>query len=78
MTILLKILLLRGFIHILIFHEQSYVLPTELKCGFLEKSFIMSAPLKVEHSSYHFLVGLLLHPPKSDDWSVQLTKVDSL
>ena len=29
-----------------------------LKCGFLKKSFIMNAPL----------VGLLLHPPKSDDW----------
>ena len=31
----------------------------QLKCGFLKKSFIMNAPLWVEHLNHHFLVGLL-------------------
>ena len=41
---------------------KPWVLPckTLLKCGVLKKSFIMNAPLWVEHSSHHFLVGLLL------------------
>ena len=33
--------------------------PNWLKCGFLKKSFIMNAPLWVEHLNHHFLVGLL-------------------
>ena len=31
----------------------------ELKCRYLKKSFIMNAPLRVEHLNHHFLVGLL-------------------
>ena len=31
-----------------------------LKCGFRKMSLLINAPLWVEHSSHHFMVGLLL------------------
>jgi hypothetical protein len=40
-----------------------------LKCGFLNKSFILNAPLcQLPISSHPFWVGATANPPKTDDW----------
>ena len=47
-----------------------------LKYGFCKKLLLLQMKLwAVEHICHRFWVGLLLHPPKSDEISVQLPRV---